>query len=606
MPTAAPETGRPRRFADRTHAVPALAMCLLAAFSFGLAYAARDGNQVTYLLDGLRRVDPDFLRSDWLAAETFAYHPTFAWVIIAAAALGSVPWVLALLNIAIITASLWLIHRLLRDFVPDAALAATAALVALVVIGGTQSVAMTYIFSRELQPSGLAALALIGAITAFVRGRWVVSGLALAASGALHSNFLLVGLAAFGLAHMLLAALAVRADGREALGARVGAAALQLAPALVVLAVQVPLLLDMAADPDGAAARRIFLEVRSPHHYMPRTYLISFLPFIAWHLLASAVQTPFDGAVRRRWLALHASMFALVLAATLLTTVVFVPVVSQLFFWRLAPFSVLMAQVSVVAGAALWLERRIAGVRVDEGGDWRRARIAAAAAALVLFLRRAVWSSGIVSPSVVGLAITAAAVAFIVRQAAHGRGGGHFPSPQALMLVALTVAGVLGISEGRRRSNLLGSDLTPAERSLFAWASRTHPDARFLVPPDLSTFRLGARRAIVVDWKSTPILPAELLEWYRRIDAVAGGTGPKTIEEAAAGYRGLDVRHLAWLLTEFDADYAVVPVDARIARAPADHLPVAWQNEAYLVLAGRDIGGRPAATISPGASAPAR
>ena len=86
------------------------------AFSFGLAYAARDGNQVTYLLDGLRRVDPDFLRSDWLAAETFAYHPTFAWVIIAAAALGSVPWVLALLNIAIITASLWLIHRLLRDF----------------------------------------------------------------------------------------------------------------------------------------------------------------------------------------------------------------------------------------------------------------------------------------------------------------------------------------------------------------------------------------------------------------------------------------------------------------------------------------------------------
>jgi hypothetical protein len=405
---------------------------------------------------------------------------------------------------------------------------------------------------------------------------------------------------------VLLAVLAVRADGRQRLGAPIGAAALQLTPALLVLAVQLPMLLDMAADPDGAAARRIFLEVRSPHHYMPRTYLISFLPFLAWHLLAGAVHSPFDGQVRRRWRALHASMFALVFAATVLTTVVFVPVVSQLFFWRLAPFSVLMAQVSVVAGAALWLERRLAGVPVDAGGDWRRARIVAAAVALLLFLRRAVWSGGIVSPSVVGLAMTAAAVAFIMRQAHQGRGGGRFPFLHALMLVVLTVAGSLGISKGIERSNLLVSDLTPAERSLFAWAGRTHADARFLVPPDMSTFRLWAGRAIVAEWKSTPILPAQLIEWYRRVDAVAGGTGPTTMDEAAAGYRALERPHLSWLLTEFDVDYAVIPLDARLGRTPPADLPIAWQNEEYLVLEGRAVGARPEAAHPPAASALAR
>ena len=588
---------------DRVRAVPPLALCLLAALSFGLAYATRDGNQVTYLLDGLRRVDPDFLRNDWLAAETFAYHPSFAWIVVAASALGSVAWGLALLNVAIITASLWLIHRLLRDVVPDAALPATAGVVALVVIGSTQSVGMTYIFSRELQPSGLAALALIAAITTFVRGRWLLSGLALAASGALHSNFLLVGLAAFGLAHVLLAS---PADARQAIRERIIAAALQLTPALLVLAVQLPMLLDMAADPDGAAARRIFLEVRSPHHYLPRTYLISFLPFLAWHLLAAAVHSPFDGPVRRRWVGLHASMVALVLTATVLTTVVFVPVVSQLFFWRLAPFSVLLAQVWVVAGAALWLVRRLAGLTVATNARLLSARTAAAVAALLLFLRHAVWSTGIVSPWTAGIAITAAAVALVVRQASHAQDGRRIPAPRTLVLAALAVAAGLGVANGLKRSNLLASDLTSAERSLFAWAARTHPDTRFLVPPELSTFRLRAGRAIVVDWKSTPILPAQLLEWYRRVDAVAGGTGPTTMDEAAAGYRALGRTHLSRLLAEFDADYAVVPLDARIARTPPPDLQIVWQNEAYIVLQGPAAADRPDAAHPPAAAALAR
>jgi hypothetical protein len=142
---------------------------------------------------------------------------------------------------------------------------------------------------------------------------------------------------------------------------------------------------------------------------------------------------------------------------------------------------------------------------------------------------------------------------------------------------------------GLGRSNLLASDITPAERALFGWAGRTHADARFLVPPEMATFRLRAARAIVVDWKSTPILPAQLIEWYRRIDAVSGGVQPGTVEEAAAGYRALDARQLAGLVAAFDVDYAVVPREANLATAHSGRPPIVWENEEFLVLDARTL-----------------
>jgi hypothetical protein len=63
-----------------------------------------------------------------------------------------------------------------------------------------------------------------------------------------------------------------------------------------------------------------------------------------------------------------------------------------------------------------------------------------------------------------------------------------------------------------------------AERELYRRIRGHLPaNARLLTPPTLGDFRLFARRAMYVDWKSTPMRGDEALEWQRRIDQTAGG-----------------------------------------------------------------------------------
>ena len=56
-----------------------LGLALLAGI--GLSYAM--GNQNTYLIDGLRQIDPSLWQHDWFATQTSHYHNNFAWVLLA-------------------------------------------------------------------------------------------------------------------------------------------------------------------------------------------------------------------------------------------------------------------------------------------------------------------------------------------------------------------------------------------------------------------------------------------------------------------------------------------------------------------------------------------
>jgi hypothetical protein len=121
------------------------------------------------------------------------------------------------------------------------------------------------------------------------------------------------------------------------------------------------------------------------------------------------------------------------------------------------------------------------------------------------------------------------------------------------------------------------------ERELYAWVQQSSPeDAVFLVPPDLENFRLHARRAIVVDWKSTPIVPEELLEWRDRILAISGADAVGSRREAVQGYATIDAARLAALGERYRARFAVL--DLKI-RGDVATLPCApeYRNERYAV-----------------------
>jgi hypothetical protein len=335
----------------------------------------------------------------------------------------------------------------------------------------------------------------------------------------------------------------------------------QLGPCLLVLLARLPALLAMAADPHAAEARRIFLSIRSPHHYVPLSFLPEFAPFFAWQavgLLGLALLERSEPGARRRLAALAAALLALIGAATLLTTVIYVPAVAQLYVWRLAPFAVLVAQLAFMAAVV----RRTAGA-LPLGVPLRAlSALAVVAAALGLLA----WESDTRSRVGLGVLFALAAAGPAVGSAVTRLRAGLPPLLRArlrpahaaagLGLVALVAGAARGLeglsSEAAALSLPLGVD-----QRVFAWARDTPRDALFAIPPGLQEFRLHAQRSVMVDWKSTPILPAQLREWYRRLLAVCGLEAIPMLAEAERGYATMGPRRMERLKRDFGVDFVI-------------------------------------------------
>jgi hypothetical protein len=289
-------------------------------------------------------------------------------------------------------------------------------------------------------------------------------------------------------------------------------------------------------------------------------------------------------------------MTALILIASALTSVVYVPSVAQMYVWRLAPIVVLLAQI--------YSARMIAGEVAAEAGStkgpagagraagrwllppvWRALFVIVAGECFVYYyyLRHRDRLVLEVLGGILLLGVAACAVRRLQARAPFApRLGTVRRSRRPISVVAaLAGAALLFVAfQGFTGHSNLPVAATP-ESQLYSWArTATDPAAVFLIPPDLDGFRLASQRAVVVDWKSTPFAPRELEEWYRRIDAVSGGTRPRTEAQAAAGYTALGSSSLAGLADVYAASYAV-------ARDPAGAPPacrVVFDNGRYEVL----------------------
>lgn len=503
----------------------AAALAGLMAVAFALTYGLRYGvhNQHTYLLRALRRADPGLFGRDWLVVGTTDYHPT--WSVLAGwlAASGQGPWLFAAGNALVLAAAALLVFSIARSLAGDRA----AAVLALVlghaafdaqheVVG---SVAVSALFTNYLVPANLGSLGLLAAVALHLRGRFLLSGLAAAAGGFFHANYLVLAPPVLLAAHLL----APRAQGWWR------SAAASLAPSALVLLLRLPELLAVGADPQAAAGRAIFMGVRSPHHYLPFTFLRDFAPFYAWQVAGLAALRRWapprhDAFLRLR--ALTVALFVAITAATLLTTVVSVPVVAQLYVWRLAPLAVLLAQ---VAGAA-WLVREPTWAGLSD-------RL----------------------PRLPGLAPLGAG---------------------ACGAVLFAIGAARGLPGLGAEARALGVSLA-ADEKLYGWARTTARDALFAVPPDAHAFRLAAERAIVVDWKSTPVRPGEVLEWYRRLLLVAGRPAVATLDDAANGYRTMGPKRIARLRAELGVDFVVLRQPFPRTRLP--EYRVAFADRRFIV-----------------------
>ncbi|MDX1410884.1 MAG: hypothetical protein R3351_01890, partial [Nitrospirales bacterium] len=246
------------------------------SLSFGLGYG--NSNQNGYLIDGLVKLNPDFLPGDWFAHETVHHHDQFAKVIWFVDYLG-LPLGIGLTGIEIVLRILGLLaaYKIIQLISNKHAAISFLLILSIIVIEKTNSVAGSYIFSLYLQPSSFGSVFTLVGFLYFLRGNYLISGVCIAFAGYMHTNFLLLGFVYLSIAHLIL--------GKNGFVKRIG---LQFAPMMLIFSMELPFLLRIMSSENGALANHIIQFIRAPHHYVPNTFLNDFYLFSGWSLLGLA------------------------------------------------------------------------------------------------------------------------------------------------------------------------------------------------------------------------------------------------------------------------------------------------------------------------------
>ncbi len=119
-----------------------------------------------------------------------------------------------------------------------------------------------------------------------------------------------------------------------------------------------------------------------------------------------------------------------------------------------------------------------------------------------------------------------------------------------------------------------------AELYQFVTAN-TPKDAIFLIPPALSSFRNGAKRAVVVDLQNALFEDDALAEWFRRIKDISGNPALETNrandEAISTGYSLQKEERLLDLKKKYNFSYAVFEKPKKL------DLGLKYENEKYVV-----------------------
>ncbi len=326
---------------------------------------------------------------------------------------------------------------------------------------------------------------------------------------------------------------------------------------LLVLCFFVPFLMSTANPTLSAEAQYIYQEIRAPHHYVVPTFAWDFSFWLGFQLLAAAVligPAQRGLVVQRRLLLLLFGTWLLVIPAALMSSVVLVRFVRQLFAWRICAEAELLAQAAFAAAlVTVFCDGRRALADFD-----RRARLLAGSGVAVLLLGSAVTGKWVTTLVVLVLLLVATAIAkgWLGRFAAAAREGLPAIWATSALLITLVSVNVARCCRFVRYSTVLsGGDHTLTE--LCTWAqTHTAENALFLIPPHEDGFRMHCRRAVMVDY-FVPPRPAEVLQWYARIQDVTGRR-PFRGSTDLEGYEELDANRLTRLREQYGLDYVVV------------------------------------------------
>lgn len=553
------------------------------ALANGLGYA--HGNLRQYLLHPLHSLDPSFLASDWFTTQTRPHHAAFNALVIEIGRIMPLDAVFAAANGVFAVGFVICIYLLAARFY-RAPIVAAAMAVLIWATNPTSLIGLSSIINSYFQPSTIGAVGLLAGLTALLYGRYSVACLALFLAALFHINYMV---------WIALIVLAVIAVDLRRIGPR--QAAILLGPVVLAAAFHAPFILQ-AQVPEQAdcsePAARILHDIYMPCHSRPLTWgLEPFLRFAAIiaagavGLRAVRVDRPPD---RMTW-AILGALAAIVAGGLLLTTAVRVDLVALLFPFRLAPLLALASQVAVAGAIAttaqfpvlsptrtllLWAAL---GLLLYWGGASVYGLICLGVLSAALFADRLAQEpdcrgatalgllgvlSGLLYLCGAGAGAMAVVLAVVLGAAAwrylDRRRMTRRPWARATLFAgaaAPLLVGAMLMRIGATRKDFMGPPSPAGEQALYDWCgAHTKPDDVFVIPPLLGQFRLGARRAVVIDWKCMPILPKDTVEWYRRLQDECGPFSSLT--EAENGYLAVDENVAGRLARGYGAKYLVV------------------------------------------------
>lgn len=522
-----------------------------ALYAVSLGVQNGGGNHPVYLLDGIRRGDPTFVPGDWVTWSTTHYHVVWGRLVAFLVRAEVLDIGLAALTIVSGLAVALALCALLRVYYGPSLLAWAATLCVLAALPPV-TIGHYRLLSASVEPSGLAAAAILLGAAALARDRFLPAGLWLGVAGALHANYAALTVGVLALGTVLRGRTVARGDLFR----------LWIPFGLLVLP-NLLLAARFAVAPDAAPAHAALI-ARLGHHWQP--WGSAWTPpwgggsWPAWAepvlplLVLGAAGCLWWGGTRLRrpspsgMTGLLLVPTALVVGLGLAVAPLGLPGVDSLSPWRLAGFLMIAA----IAAAC-------AGLTVPDGVP--RARRAAGLALMV-------GAAILVVVGTPGLELAMATVAVIgvaVRLAERAPARRQVVVTAALVLLSAVMlrAGLRRIGESEVAFEARDVD----RRELYAWIRTATPPATvFAVPPGWDDFRLVARRPIVADFKAVPLYAPEVVAWAARLADLTGLTGPIGWAAADSAYeRNLDCGRARLLQERYAVRYVVPAAGRRLA-----------------------------------------
>ena len=94
---------------------------------------------------------------------------------------------------------------------------------------------------------------------------------------------------------------------------------------------------------------------------------------------------------------------------------------------------------------------------------------------------------------------------------------------------------------------------------IYMWIeNNTENESIFLIPPKIEDFRMGAKRAIVVDWKAFPFNDKSVLEWRERVYEVSNSPNTLNPNSVEKGYNSLNEEKILSLSEKYKFNYILM------------------------------------------------